>query len=173
VVGAATKFLDAWLVKRDFNGASAYLSPKCADCVKLNPYASEQQPGPAEDDPHTQLKAALRRVSVTAGVVKRLDKAIVAAEPNHEDIKLVKHDNSNAFALVAIPDYMASALDCSSRVPGQPVGFIAPAGEKSYGKYYAIGLRLAKAGEDSAVLWAVWAREDAAWKIVSYTVLSP
>jgi hypothetical protein len=172
VVGTAAKFLEAWLVKRDFDEASGYLSPKCADCLKLNAYPNEQQPGAAED-PHTQLIAAMRRVSVTAGIVKRLDKATVAAQPNHADIKLVKHANSDAFALVAIPDYMATALDCGSRTSGQPVSFVAPLGEKSYGKYYAIGLRLAKAGEDSGVLWAVWAREGVAWKVVSYTVLIP
>ena len=30
-------------------------------------------------------------------------------QPNHADIKMVKHENSKAFALVSIPDYMASA----------------------------------------------------------------
>ena len=105
--------------------------------------------------------------------MKRLDEAIVAPQPNHADIKLVKHGNSKAFALVSIPDYMASALDCKGRTAGEPVSFKAPAGEKSWGKYYAMGLRLAKAGEDSGVLWAVWAQEGAVWKMVAYTVLTP
>jgi hypothetical protein len=91
----------------------------------------------------------------------------------HEDIKLVKHGNSKAFALASIPDYMGSALDCSSRAVGEPVGFKASAAGKTYGKYYAMGLRLVKAGEDSGVLWAVWAQEDGGWKVVSYTVLTP
>ena len=172
MVGAATKFLNAWLVKRDLDAASGYLSAKCADCVKLNLDADKQQPGTAEDA-QAQLKKALRRVTVTTGIVKHLDKAIVAAEPNHEDIKLVKHGNSSAFALVSIPDYMASALDCASRSAGERVKFNASAGGKTYGKYYAMGLRLVKAGEDSGVLWAVWAQEGAEWKVVSYTVLTP
>jgi hypothetical protein len=49
------------------------------------------------------------------------------------------------------------------------VSFKAPAGQKNLGKYYAMGLRLAKAGEDSGVLWAVWAQEGAVWKMVAYT----
>ena len=49
---------------------------------------------------------------------------------------------------------MASALDCKGRTAGEPVSFQAPAGEKNWGKYYAMGLRLVKAGEDSGVLWA-------------------
>jgi hypothetical protein len=172
VVEAATKFLDAWFVKRDLDEASSYVSAKCAECVRLNPDPDAQQPGTAEDGP-TQLKSALRRVTVTTGIAKHLDNAIVAAEPNHEDIKLVKHKNSKAFALASIPDYMASALDCSSRTAGEPVRFNASAGGKTYGKYYAMGLRLLKAREDSGALWAVWAQDGGGWKVVSYTVLTP
>jgi hypothetical protein len=172
LVGAATKFLEAWLVKRDVDEASAYLSSKCGDCVKLNLAANEPQPRTAEDA-QVQLKRALRRVTDTVGIVHRLDEAIVAPQPSHEDIKLVKHGNSNAFALASIPDYMASALDCGSRTVGEPVRFNASAGEKSYGKYYATGLRLAKAGEDSGVLWCVWSQEGGAWRITAYTVLTP
>jgi hypothetical protein len=172
VVEAATKFLDAWLVKRDLDEASGYLSAKCAECARLNLDPDEKQPGTA-GNAQALLKSALRRVTVTTGIVKHLDGAIVAAEPNHEDIKLVKHGNSKAFALASIPDYMASALDCGSRAVGEPIAFNASAGGKTYGKYYAMGLRLVKAGEDSGVLWAVWAHEGGGWKVVSYTVLTP
>jgi hypothetical protein len=170
VVAAATKFLETWFVNRDVEHASAYVSSKCASCLKLGPYANEQPPA---GDTQTQLKQAMRRVSVRSGSVLRLDRAIVAPQPSHEDLKIVKHANQHAFVLVAIPDYMASALDCSSRVSGQPVRYIGASGGKTYGDYYATGLRLAKAGEDSGVLWAVWAREGGTWKVVSYTVLTP
>jgi hypothetical protein len=114
----------------------------------------------------------LRRVTETTGTVTRLDEAIASPQVNHEDIKLVQHRNSNAYAIASIPDYMARALDCSSRTAGEPVSFNASAGEKSYGKYYAMGLRLVKAGEDSGVLVCVWAQEGGAWKIIAYTVLT-
>ena len=113
----------------------------------------------------------MQRTIESTGSVTRLEQAIAAAQPNHEDIKLVKHGESKAFALVSIPDYMANALDCGVRRRGEPVKYNAR--QKTYGKYYAIGLRLAKAGEDSGVLWAIWAQESGAWKVVSYTVLNP
>jgi hypothetical protein len=173
IVAAATKFLDAWLVKRDLDTALGYLSSKCGECAKLNADPDEQGSGTAEDS-QAALKRALQRVTVTTGIAKKLDKVIVAAQPNHEDIKLVKHASSNAFALVSIPDYMATALDCASRKPGQPIAYNpAAAANKIYGNYYAMGLRLVKAGEDSGVLWAVWSQEGGAWKISSYTVLTP
>jgi hypothetical protein len=115
----------------------------------------------------------MQNVIEITGTVNRLDQATVTPQPNHADIKMVKHDNSRAFALVSIPDYMASALDCKARTVGEPVSFKAPTEEKSWGKYYAMGLRLAKVGEDSGVLWAVWSKEGMAWKIIAYTVLAP
>jgi hypothetical protein len=172
VVEAATKFLDAWFVKRDLEEASRYLSPKCADCLKLNADADEKLPGTTGDS-QAELKRALHRVTVTTGIVKRLDRAILAPQLSHEDIRLVKHRNGNAFALASIPDYMARALDCSSRTAGEPVSFNAPAGEKTYGRNYAMALRLAKAGQDSGVLVCLWAQESGAWKITAYIVLTP
>jgi hypothetical protein len=172
LVAASTKFLETWLVKRDVDQALGYMSAECTDCVKLN-LSADQPPPKTPQDALTQLKQAMHSVIETTGTVKRLEEAIVAPQPNHADIKLVKHASSRAFALVSIPDYMADALDCKGRTAGEPVAFKQSAGEKSWGKYYAIGLRLAKAGEDSAVLWAVWAQEGAVWKMVSYTVLTP
>jgi hypothetical protein len=77
MVEATTKFLDAWLVKRDLDEASVYLSAKCGECVKLNLDPGEQ-PGIAGNT-QAQLKSALRRVTVTTGIAKHLDNAIVAA----------------------------------------------------------------------------------------------
>jgi hypothetical protein len=172
LVGASTKFLETWLVKRDLDEAMEFISAQCADCVKLN-LSPDQPPPKTVEDARAQLKDAMQQLAETTGTVKGLDGAIVAPQPNHTDIKLVKHANSKAFALVSIPDYMARALDCKTRTAGEQVSFRAPDGEKDWGKYYAMGLRLAKAGEDSGVLWAVWAQEGGAWKVVAYTVLTP
>ena len=102
-----------------------------------------------------------------------LEEAIVAASPNHDEIELVKQSHSKAFVLVSIPDHMGEAMDCAHRTPGEQVMFKPAAGGKSNGTYYAMGLRLVKAGENSGVLWAVWAQEGSAWKLASYTVLAP
>ncbi len=172
MVRAGTEFLESWLVKRDVDKALSYISTRCIDCVRLN-LSADQPPPKTAEDARAQFKKAMQVIIETTGTVKRLDEATVAPQPNHADIKLVKHENSRAFALVSIPDYMASALDCKGRTAGEPVSFRALAGERYWGKYYAIGLRLAKAGEDSGVLWTVWTQEGRAWKMVAYTVLTP
>ena len=172
LAGASTKFLETWFVKRNVDSAFDYISAEAIDCVKINTSA-DQPPPKSPEDARALLKNAMQNVIEITGTVNRLDKATVTPEPNHADIKMVRHDNSKAFALVSIPDYMASALDCKARTVGEPVSFNAPTEEKSWGKYYAMGLRLAKVGEDSGVLWAVWSKEGPAWKIVAYTVLAP
>jgi hypothetical protein len=106
LVRASTKFLETWLVKRDVDKALGYISAQCTDCVKLNLSADQPLPKTAEDT-LAQLKKAMQHVIETSGTVKRLDEAVVAPQPNHADIKLVKHGNSRAFALVSIPDYRA------------------------------------------------------------------
>jgi hypothetical protein len=171
LVDSATRFLEAWFVKRDLDEAAVYLSSKCAPCLKLSVTAGESQSKTAGDT-QAELKQALRRVTESAGVVTRLDQAIVAVQPNHEDISLVRHANSNAFAFASIPNYMAQALDCSSRTAGEPVSFYVPNGDKHYGAY-AMGLRLVKAGEDSGALVALWSQEGGAWRITAYAVINP
>jgi len=172
LVRAGTKFLATWLVKRDVDSALSYISARCTDCVKLNLSADQPQPKSTEDA-RAQLKNAMLNIIQTVGTVKQLDQALVAPQPNHADIKLVKHGNSKAFALVSIPDYMASALDCKGRAAGEPVAFNPSPEETKWGRYYAMGLRMLKAGEDSGILWAVWTQEGSVWKMVSYTVLTP
>jgi len=115
----------------------------------------------------------MQNVLDTTGRVKTLEGAIVATVPSHEDVKTVKHSGSKAFTIAAVPEYMGAALDCAARTPGEPVGFKPSAGAKNYGKYFVTGFRLAKTGEDSGVLWAVWARDGSEWKLSSYTVLVP
>ena len=41
------------------------------------------------------------------------------------------------------------------------------------GRFYAISLRLKRAGEEAAVLLMVWARQGQEWRIVSYLVITP
>src|SRR6185436_9346394 len=152
--------------------ASSYLSAGCARCLLLNRPAGQTELGSA-DDGQSELKTAMRSILDATGKVKTLEQAIVAPVPNHEDIKIVRHARSKAFALASLPDYMGDALDCASRTPGEPVSFKPSAGGKNYGKYYAMGFRLAKAGEDSGVLWAVWAQDGSVWRLTAYTVLTP
>ena len=97
--------------------------------MKLN-LGADQPPPKSPEDARAQLKKAMQHGIEITGTVNRLDEVAVTPQPNHADIKVVKHGNSSAFALVSIPDYMASALDCKARTVGEPVSFNAPTREE-------------------------------------------
>ena len=54
-----------------------------------------------------------------------------------------------------------------------PVAGDQPVTLESYGTYYASGFQLKEIFGDPAVLYLIWRREDDAWKIASYEVLTP
>jgi hypothetical protein len=64
-------------------------------------------------------------------------------------------------------------FDCSKMTPGNNVVAVPASAPKNYGQYYATRLQLAKAAEQPAVLWILWAHENDQWKIIAYHVLTP
>jgi hypothetical protein len=155
-------FLTAWLVRRNVEEAAGYLSSEANACAV-----------DGDSEGQAQVRAAMQRVADEVGSVKALDMAIVPPAANHPDIQIVRHPSDKKYALVAIPEYMGDALECAKRRRGESAALPQQTGAKNYGKYYAMGLKLRKTGEDSGVLWAVWTREKDVWKLSSYTVLTP
>ena len=51
--------------------------------------------------PRESLKGAMTGIASAIGPVNRLDEAIVAAQPNHPDMKLVKHRDEKAFVIAS------------------------------------------------------------------------
>jgi len=173
LLAAATDFLQQWFTRRRIDEAFRYLSTRAYSCVSA--YRGEAASEPASPNQAPELiQKGMDQIMQFAGSVRRLDQAIVAPQLFHPDMKLVKHPDSAAFALVAIPDSMAQYADCSGIKNGEELGYAdPPSAAKSYGQYYAAGFRMIKATNDPPVLWLVWAREDNQWKIVAYHILSP
>jgi hypothetical protein len=101
-----------------------------------------------------------------------LEEVLVAVEPHHPDLKIVRHDRATAFSIVSVPDVMAASADCANLRPGE-LPHVEWKGSNTYGRHYAVSTRLKRAGEDAAVLWTLWSREGAQWRVVSYLVLTP
>ena len=173
LTSAARDFYQKWFVRGRVDEAFRYLSTRAYACVSL--YRSDDVPEPASSAEAGQLiQRGMENAANFAGSVKKLEQAIVAPDPSHPDLKLVKHGDSEAFAMVAIPDSMAAQADCSTMKPGQKLNRgITASSSKSYGQYYATGFHLKKAVEEPGVLWIVWAKENDQWKIVAYHILTP
>jgi hypothetical protein len=67
---------------------------------------------------------------------------------------------------------MAVAAECHRLKPGVAPHFERE-GDKTYGNFYAVAIRFRRAGPDGSVLWTVWGRTGASWKVVSYLLIAP
>lgn len=171
LIRAGVDFLDKWFIRGQVDQAFEYLSASCYPCLNL--YRSEGTPEPQTlDEAGRMIRQGMERIGGIAGKAQKLQDAIAAPQPEHPDIRLVKHAASKAFVVASMPDYMAETVDCTKRKPGEEPDFQQP-GTKKYGDYYAIGFRLAATAGDAGVFWTVWHREAGAWKITSYLVLTP
>jgi hypothetical protein len=173
LIAASQDFFQKWFIRRRTSEAFRYLSPRAYACVNL--YRSEETPEPASPAEAGQLvQQGMERLANFAGSVRKLEDAITAPQPSHPDLRIVQHADSGAFAMVAIPDSMAVQTDCSRMKPGEELAITSSdAAPKTYGQYYATGLQMTRAVEQPSVLWIIWARENGAWKIIAYHVLTP
>ena len=138
-----------------------------------NAFRAEGTPAAAtREDAGKRLMEGMTSGAELVGAAERLEDLITGIEPHHPDLKLVNHAASAAFIVVAIPSAMAAAADCDRLQPGI-VPRVDRDGAKEYGKFYAAATRFKRAGAGGAVLWTIWAKEDAAWKVVSYLVIAP
>jgi hypothetical protein len=168
MTAAATEFLHLWLIRRDIKQAMTYLSGKSLLCVNL--YRGDDTTS-GNVAPADLVMDGMSKAAAAIGAVRTLENGIVALEPHHEHLKLVKHRNQQAFVIVSIPAYMAEAADCERRAPGEDPDFHT-AEPSGYGKYYATGFRR-NGVEAAAALWIVWGKIDGHWKAVSYVVMHP
>ena len=168
---AATDFLKLWLLNKDVEKAVArYVAPDALACVNLN-RAEDAPPVATAAEARMLLIAGMNRTAAAVGAVKQLNNAIVAPQPFLEGIKLVKHGEARAFALVSIPEPMGDAANCAGRQPGEDR--YVPIAATGYGKYYVTGLSFNFGREGPAVLWILWKKADNAWKVSSFEVLAP
>ncbi|MCI0348848.1 MAG: hypothetical protein L0Z53_05425, partial [Acidobacteriales bacterium] len=171
LVRAASDFAADWLVRKRVDEAFNYMAPASYACVNL--YRSEDVPEAMTPAAQAKLtRSGMQKVATKLGDMKTLREAIVAPPISHPELKLVKHANAQAFALISIPDYMAAAADCARRAPGQDLVFDESAG-RGYGNAYAMGFKVAASEGDPAALWLVWMKQGGAWRIVSFAVLAP
>jgi hypothetical protein len=168
---SAEDLLKQWLVRKNLDKTMDYFAAECLDCVKVHIEENETPPS-TEQEALQLLRGGLEKASMAAGSVKSLGEAIAAAEPHHEDIRLVKHRDEGAFVIAAIPDSMGIAAGCDRRKQDrEPDSRGSDA--KGYGAYYATGFTLGRAKANPGVLWLVWAKRSQGWKVVSYTLITP
>ncbi len=103
LIRAGADFLDKWFIRGQVDQAFEYLSASCYPCLNL--YRSEDTPEPrTPDEAGSMIRQGMARIAGIAGKAQKLQDAIAAPQPEHPDIRLVKHAASKAFVVTSIPD---------------------------------------------------------------------
>ena len=169
---ASERFLEAWLVQKNYGEALALVSPQAYACVNL--YLDPGEPPKATAaEQAARLGAGMERVSVQAGPGQQLEQMIESVDASDPRMGVVEHPRGKAFRLLAIPDWMGPTQACEARLARGDIAATEEGAERGYGNYYLSALRFTSADEPGAVLALGWARDAGAWRIVSFKIIEP
>jgi len=170
-VHASRDFLHSWLVADNFDHATSYFSQRSDSCVLA--YLPPDRPAPSTGaDYAAYLRSAMTSVGKDVGPVQHLSEALEPVQPQHEDLKVVRHEGEGAYTVVAVPDYLAELFLCDQESSKHPYDSPDPE-RKAYGNFYATLFSLRTPGEHSAALTLLWAKENERWKIIAYELQAP
>src|SRR6516225_6777804 len=165
-VSDITSFYEAWVVKRDTAGAASYVSVHSYQCL-ASPSASQKGMKPAD-----RVQKALANALARVPVEPNLPEMMSSVQSVNELLRPVEQGNSNAFAIMAVPDQMADSFLCQSRHLPEKISALNP-NDAKYGNYYLSASRLNYGEEESPALLLLWTNEKDLWKVVAWAVEVP
>jgi hypothetical protein len=111
-----------------------------------------------------QLMARLKAAHDALGPHSSLDGVLVGTRAADPALKAVRHPHDAQFVIYSVPDDIAVAYDCESRMT---VGGAKPA-RRAYGTYSGVTFNVVDRHDYPVKL--LWARDNGYWKIVSWEV---
>jgi hypothetical protein len=161
-----TAFYESWIEKRDPTQAAGYVSERSYQCL-ATPSQADKALKPA-----ARIQKALANVLTKIPQRQNLSDMMSSVQPVNELVPPIEQANSNAFAIMAVPDQMAASFLCQSRHLPEKSPALKPSDAK-YGAYYLSANRLNYGDEESPALLLLWTREKEQWKIVAWAVETP
>jgi hypothetical protein len=155
----ANDFLSAWLVEGDAVAAMGYISERAYACMAQgadDPSAVDRGMAPY------QLMTNLKAAHDTLGQRTSLDGLIVGVRLTTPALKVVQQPHHPQFVIYSVPDDVAAAFDCETRMT--PGGGKKPAHQ--YGNYF--GSTFFMNGHSDQRVALLWGKENGYWKIVSW-----
>ena len=154
-------FLQAWLVERDVIAAMGYISERAYACL------SQDSDNPAEFDRGMapfQLMVNMKSANDALGPHTSLDQLTVGTRLTMPGLRAVKQPYHAQFVIYSVPDNVAAALDCESRLTLANPDRV----KRVYGNYF--GATFYVAGRSDFPVALLWAQDDGYWKIISWKV---
>ena len=161
-----TNFYQDWIVKQNVVQASAFASPRSYACLAA----------PSEDQKKltsiARIQSGLQQPLARMPSGANLSDMMSSMQPENDLLRPVEQANSNAFAIMAVPDQKANSFLCQHRQMSEVSPELKPSDAK-YGTYYLSASRLNYGEEQSPALLLLWTKEDAGWKVVAWAVELP
>ncbi len=161
-----TEFYQAWIVKRNVIQASAFASQRSYQCL----------PAPSADQKKltsiARIQFGLQQPLARIPSGANLSDMMSSLQPSNDLLRPVRQENSNAFAIMAVPDQKADSFLCQHR----QVPDVSPdlkSADAKYGAYYLSASRLSYGEEQSPALLLLWTKEESSWKVVAWAVELP
>ncbi len=152
-------FLTAWLVEGNVIAAMGYVSDRSWACL------AQDGDNPAEFDRGMapfELMANLKAAHDSLGPQTTLKGLVVGTRLSRPGLRVVQQPHHAQFVVYEVPDDIAAAFDCESRLtPGD-----AKTIKRSYGNYF--GSTFFVAGRRDVPVALLWGKQDGYWKIVSW-----
>ena len=169
LVTAARGFLESWLVRKEYDAAFAYFSPKAYACYDLEK-SPEAPAATSLDDAGRKLRAGLEAAGTRLGDAPKLDAVLSGVEPLHSAVRVMDHAFAGVFSLTSLPNAIADAAECTNRT-----GDIAAPDsmQLEYGQGFGMTMRFKTQSGDAPVFRLLWRRENGTWRITAYTVELP
>ena len=169
LVAAARDLLESWLLRKDYDAAFRYVSPKAYACYDLLRDTGEPA-STSPEDAARKIRAALERSGEQFGRRRSVDEFVEGVQPFHESIRVMDHRYSRTFALFSLPDKLANAADCAYRAGG---GTFSGDAQPVYGNAFGMNVRFKTPGGEAPVLRLLWRKESGAWRITVYDIETP
>ena len=161
-----TQFYLTWVLNRNATQASHFASQRSYQC--LTAPSGEQK----KLTPLTRIQSGLKRPLEKVPSGTNLAEMMSSVQPVNDLVRPVEQENSKAFAIMAVPEQMATRFLCQNRHLPEELPELKPA-DAEYGAYYVSASRLNFGEEESPALLLLWTREKTGWRIVAWAVEVP
>ena len=166
---AAKGFVEAWVVRKDYDAAFRYLSTRSYGCYDITRRA-DAPASTSPEDAGRRTRAGLEHVGQWVSTPGRLDTIIEAAEPLHGAIQIMDQPYARAFSLTAFPTALADVMECDARARGAVVPDPLPL---DYGQAFGMTFRFRTQAGEAPVMRLLWRKEGNNWRVTSYDVEVP
>jgi hypothetical protein len=161
-----TQFYQTWIVTRDSAQASKFVSQRAYPCLGAS-FVAEESLAAA-----TRIRSALDRVLQRVPTGNNLFNLMSSVQPVNELLRPVEQEDSQAFAIMGVPDQKADSFLCQNRRLPEKTQELKPE-EAKYGAYYLSASRLNFGEEQSPALLLLWTKEQSGWRVVAWAVEVP